>query len=268
MEELRFANLVKDIIVDSGVAEHAIASSAAADRCLLIFFTPRSGSSWLSKIIVNTQRLGTPEEYINPEFIPFITKKMHATSQATLLGMLKRWTKTKNGIFSMEVRAIDVELFGETEFFAAFDPSTVIFFLWRDNIVGQGISLYRAVSTNRFHSDVASVAPPAYDVEKIAEWMRHIVQIENDNLTLLRRRDLPIRFLRYEEIVRDRETTLAILADALRVDLTEKRLVKGREAELHKIADEWNRAAEQRFREERRDFIYEIEAQRLIRQSP
>lgn len=268
MDELRFANLVKGLVVDPRVAAQAIGNSAAADRCLLVFFTPRSGSSWLTKIVSATQSLGTLEEYINPEFIPGLAKHMHATQQAILLAMLKRWTKTKNGVFAMELRAIDVDLFGETEFFAAFDAGTAIFYLWRDNIVAQGISLYRAVTTNRFHSTDAPAAAPDYDPDKISEWMRHIVQIENDNLMLLRRRDLHARFLRYEDIVRDRATTLATLADAIRVDLTEEQLAGSREGELHKIADEWNRSTEQRFREERRDFIWNLEAQRLIRREP
>jgi LPS sulfotransferase NodH len=268
MDEQNFANRVKDLVVDPRIAAQAIANSAAADRCFLVFFTPRSGSSWLTKIVSATKSLGALEEYINPDFIRDVATQMHATYQATLLAMLKRWAKTENGVFSMELRTDDIELFGEAEFFAAFGAGTAIFFLWRDNIVAQGISLYRAVVTNRYHSTDAPAAAPDYDAGQIAEWMRHIVEIENKNLTLLQRRGLPARFLRYEDIVRDRATTLAILADAVRVDLTEEQLAGSREGELHKIADEWNHNTERRFREERRDFIWDLEAQRLIRREP
>jgi LPS sulfotransferase NodH len=268
MGELSFANRVKGLIIDPGVASEAIRNHAAADRCFLVFFTPRSGSSWLTKIVSATKSLGNLEEYINPDFIPEVAKQMHATDQATLLAMLKRWAKTKNGVFSMEVRAVDIELFGVKEFFQAFSHGTVVFFLWRDNIVAQGISLYRAVTTKRYHSTDAPAVPPEYDAERIATWMRHVVEIENANLTLLQRQGLNARFLRYEDIVRHRATTLAMFADAVRIDLTKDQFAAGRELDLHRIADEWNHDAEHRFRKERRDFVWELEGQRLIRQAP
>jgi LPS sulfotransferase NodH len=268
MDQRSFASLAKNLTIDPGVAEQAIRDHAPADRSFLVFFTPRSGSSWLTKIVSATKSLGFLEEYINPDFLPDVARQMHATDQATLLAMLKRWAKTKNGVFSIEVRAVDVDLFGEEEFFEAFSPSTVTFFLWRDNIVAQGISLYRAVTTKRYHSTDAPAASPAYDAEAIAGWMRHIVEIENENLTLLQRRGLHARFLRYEDIVRDRATTLATFSDAVRVDLTPEQFEAGQEQDLHKIADEWNYSAEQQFRQERRDFIWDLEGERLIRQAP
>jgi LPS sulfotransferase NodH len=267
MDQRSFANRVKDLVIDPTVSAQAIANHAAADRCFLVFFTPRSGSSWLTKIVSATKRLGNLEEYINPDFIPDVARQMHATDQTTLLAMLKRWAKTKNGVFSMEVRAVDVQLFGETEFFDSFSPDTVIFYLWRDNIVAQGISLYRAVTTKRYHSTDTPTAPPDYDAEGIAEWIRHIVKIENANLMLLRRRGLHSRFLRYEDIVIDSAATLGILADAVGVELEAEQFAAGREQELHKIADEWNDSAEQRFREERRDFLGDLDGQRLIRRA-
>jgi LPS sulfotransferase NodH len=268
MDQLCFANQVKDLIVDPRFAEEAIANQAPADWCFLVLFTPRSGSSWLTKIVSATKSLGRLEEFINPDFVRNVAQNMHATDPAVLLGMLKRWTKTSNGVFSMEVRAVDVRLFGETEFFAAFSPAPIIFFLWRDNIVAQGISLYRAVTTGRYHSTDTPVASPDYDAEGIARWMRHILWVENDNLMLLREHGLHARFIRYEDIIRDGATTLAMLADSVRVNLTEEQFEAGREQELQKIADEWNRSTEQRFRGERSDFIWDIEGQRLVRQSP
>jgi LPS sulfotransferase NodH len=268
MDEKRFANLVKDIVIDPRVAAQTISNIAAADRCILVLFTPRSGSSWLTKIVSSTKCLGNLEEYINPDFVRGVAKQLHATHQATLLAMLKRLSKSQNGVFSMEARALDIELFGEPEFFAALGPRTEVFYLWRGSIVAQGISLYRAVATKRFHSTEAPVPPPAYDPQQIAEWTGHVLGIENDNLKLLERRGLHARFLRYEDIVQDRAATLRILADAVRVDLTQAQLDASRVSELQKLADEWNSNAEQRFREERPDFIKEIEAQRLIRRDP
>jgi LPS sulfotransferase NodH len=251
--------------VDPRVAASAIANDAAADRCFIVCFTPRSGSSWLTRIVSATKKLGALQEYINPDFVRDVAKEMHSTHQATMLAMLKRWTATPNGVFSMETRATDIELFGEADFFIAFDSQTVFFYLWRDNIVAQGISLYRAVTTNRFHSSDAPVAAPSYEPDLIAEWMRHIVQIENENLVMLQRNGRYPRFLRYEDIIRHSKTTLAIIADAVRVDLTTEQSSVSESDALTKIADEWNGKAEQNFRAERRDFILDLEERRLIR---
>jgi LPS sulfotransferase NodH len=265
MVERNLAELARWPDCDPRIAAQAIADTAAADRCALVLFTPRSGSSWLTGIVSATQQLGFLEEYINPAFIDAVAKGVCATSHATLIPMLQRWAKTANGVFSMEARAGDIELFGETEFFQAVGDNAVVFFLWRDDIVAQGVSLYRAVTTKRYHSTDAPAIAPEYDADQITEWMLHIVAIENENLALLGRRGLHASFLRYEDIVRDRATTLAIFAAALRVDLTEEQHAVSGGQELRKIADEWNHSAIQRFRDERCEFVREIEAQRRIR---
>jgi trehalose 2-sulfotransferase len=269
VSDLSFAERVKGLAVDPRVAAWTIASSTAADRCLVVIFTPRSGSTWLTRIVSATRKLGDLEEYINPEFVRGVAETMHATDQATLLAMLKRWTKSQNGVFSIEARSTDIVLFGEGVFFESFSANTrtEIFFLWRDNIVAQGISLYRAVTTGRFHSADPPTALPAYDAESICEWMAHIVSIENDNLLLLQRYNRHARFLRYEDVVRDRCTTLRIIADAVKVGLTNEELAVSGRDEPKRIADDWNRLTETRFRAEWRDYIWDLEARRLIRRA-
>lgn len=265
MDGLRFANCVRGLEVDRRVVAEAIVRDQPADRCLLVFFTPRSGSSWLTRIVSATQRLGFLEEYLNPAFVRGVAAQMHATDQATLLAMLRRCARTDNLVFSMELRAVDVALFGEADFFAAFDSDPVAFLLWRDNIVAQGISLYRAVATQRYHSTDAATPPPAYDAAQITEWMRHIVEIENANVTLVRERGLHARRLCYEAMVQDRVATLTTIADAVGIALAADQPACGSTHALEKIADAWNRDTEGRFRGECGDFIRALEATRLIR---
>lgn len=242
-----------------------------ADRSYLVFFTARSGSSWLTSVLAETKRLGFPEEYLNPAFVRDVCTATNARTQGSLLDMLKRRRRTPNGVFSMEVRAVDIDLFGEEAFFAAFDPKTIVFNLWRDNIVAQGVSLYRAVSTGHYHStDAAPPVAPAYDAESIKLWTKHILSDENLNLTMLARRGRPARFLRYEDIMRDQATTVRQFADALRVDLPEGAAPPDTSAEPRheKIGDSWNREAETRFRHEEAAFVATVESQRLIRLQP
>lgn len=264
LETQTFAQRVAGLVVDPWVAETAMTRDAPADRCLLVFFTPRSGSSWLTRAVSATRQLGFLEEYINPAFVRDVATQMQATDQRTLLAMLQRWARTDNGVFSMELRAIDAELFGEDALFAGLCADPVAFFLWRDDIVAQGISLFRAVTTRRYHSTDAPTPPPDYDAGQIVEWMRHVVEVENRNLLLLQRRGLGFRCLRYEDMVRDRAGTLARLATALDVTLPPDQLSPAAAHDLEKIADDWNDAAEQRLRREHGDAIRALEAERLI----
>ena len=194
---------------------------------------------------------------------------MNATTQDDLLAMLKRRRKTANGVFGIEVRHIDVELFGIEKFFSAFASANVFFFLWRDNIVAQGLSLYRAVYTGHFHStDSRAAPPPPYDSDGIKRWMTHLLHTENRNLQLLAARSKPARFLRYEDILRDPNTTALQFADALRVDLEPSDSSEIKSSENKKIADFWNREAELKFRSQEAEFVLKTEEERLIRRQP
>jgi LPS sulfotransferase NodH len=265
MNGTSFADLVKDIQVDRTALKRDLATIVPSDREYVIFFTPRSGSSWLTSILSMTNKLGYPEEYINPDFVRDVVKATNAWTPGLLLQMLKRKRKTPNGVFGMEVRANDVLFFGEREFFDEVDPGAVIYFLWRSNIVAQGISLYRAVLTGRFHSSDKEVpAAPAYSADSIRHWIQHIANIENANLEMLERHDLAARLLCYEDIVGDRAGALALFAETLGIGLEVTEHSQRSPDELSKISDAWNLAAEERFRREEQRYVYSVEEQRRI----
>jgi LPS sulfotransferase NodH len=269
MDDMRFPNLVKNIAVDEAALAKELEKTVPADRSYVILFTPRSGSSWLTSILSATRKLGYPEEYINPDFLPGVVKATNAREPAQLIAMLKRRRKTPNGVFGMEVRAIDIHLFGEAEFFDCFDSSTIIYYLWRDNLIAQGISLYRAVTTRRYHStDKTDVPPPEYMPNDIKRWVRHTAIIENDNLKLLQKHGLAARFLRYEDIVRDRTTTISLFCEPMGVSLEMAELQQMSQNDLAKIGDTWNLNTEERFRREEADYVQTIERERLIRREP
>jgi LPS sulfotransferase NodH len=269
MEHMRFENIVRDLAVDDAARLAEAQRLSLAEHCYLIFFSARSGSSWLTSLLSATKRLGFPEEYLNPEFVRSVAGALNARTPATVLDMLRRRKRTPNGIFGMEVRAVDITLFDEVLFFETFGPQTIIFNLWRDNIVSQGISLYRAVSTGHYHStDAGPPTQPPYDADGIKRWITHLLNTENTNLEMLAKWGRPARFLRYEDIMRDPETTLRQFADALRVEVqpAEPRGEAGPQHE--KIGDGWNRDTETRFRHEEAGFVADVEGRRLIRRQP
>ncbi len=269
MQHLKFETITKDLVVDDAARIAECEKLVPAHRHYVIFFTARSGSTWLTSVLSATKQLGVPEEYINPDFILDVCKAVRARTQADMLQVLFRRRKTPNGVFGIEVRHIDVELFGIEQFFSIFGPETVFFNLWRDNMVSQAVSLYRAVYTGRFHStDPRQAPPPPYDGDGIKRWMTHLLNTENKNLKLLASEGRPARFLRYEDILRHEATTVAMIADALRVDIPPAEPGGAAPPKQEKLGDSWNKEAEAEFRSREAQFVAESEAARLIRRQP
>jgi len=259
-----FESLTQGIEIDGGDFALTMRSVVPADRKYVILFTPRSGSTWLTSLLSGVRELGFPEEYLNPAFIPAVAKSLNCVAQGGYFPMLLRKCKTDNGVFGMKVRSTDIRSFGEREFLDGIGGEATYFYLWRDNVVAQGISLYRAVTTGRFHSSEreGTTAPP-YDREQIAYWINHIIEIENGNLRLLQNYRLNASFLCYEEITRSARTAVKVFLDIILGDVTHERCITGEM--LSQMSDDWNSACERSFREEAGDFLAGIENMRLIR---
>ncbi len=267
-DDMRFENILRDIVVNENAFRHELENSSPSTRDYVVFFVARSGSSWLTTLLSGTDLLGNPEEYINPEFVRDVAVSLNSREQGPFLNMLKRRRKSKNGVFGIEVREVDVSLFGEESFFQEFGPGTCFFNLWRENIVAQAISLYRAVASGRFHSNDGNdkASPPSYDAPAIQHWLRHLVATENANLSLLYRRRLSFQSLCYETMVKDRLGTLKLFMERLGVAADPHQFAAPAQGELQKIADIWSEEAEQRFRAENVAYLQDMEASRLIRQ--
>ncbi len=262
---LRFEHLTRDLAVEEWARQQVATKLPAAQRRYVVLFSPRSGSSWLTEVLSSTQRLGFPEEYINPDFIVDVARFVNAKNPLHLLDALVRRRKTPNGVFGMETRAIDVELLGFDAFRDFFVHDTLFFHLWRENLVAQAVSLYRAVKTEHFHSnDEKAAMTPEYDPDRICWWMEHILETENSNVRLLRHLNVPARHLRYEDVIGDRSRAAELFAHALAVPFSAGEFAGHQDQDLIKIADDWNAATEARVRWDRRDLIEGLEQSRLI----
>ena len=265
LEALRFERLVADLEVDDARRVRRMAKTYAARRCYIILFSARSGSSWLGSLLTATELLGKPREYLNPEMVVKTAKQLDARTAEDALQMLLRIKQSPNGVFGMKVRAIDIELFGESLFIDTLGARAVFFHLWRENLVAQGISLYRAVASRRFHSNSVSQVrePPAYDGAEILHWIRHVAASENDNVRLLRRHDIAARPLIYEQITHDRVGVIRLFAQAMAVPYAPGDFMEAGSDELAKVGDDWNDEVEARFRGDYADALTVIEADRL-----
>jgi LPS sulfotransferase NodH len=266
LSALRFASLVADLEVDDQRRAERMARTRPSARCYIVMFSARSGSTWLTSILAATQRLGFPHEYINPSLVRQTAEELDAKTPHDVIAMLRRAKQSRNGVFGLKARAVDIDLFGADIFADAFAPTAIFFHLWRQNLVAQGASLYRAVATRRYHAHSVSTVtePPSYDADQLINWTRHVAATENANARLLHQRGIPARHLTYEGMIADRAVTVGRFAHALGVPLTTEEVAASGK-DVSKIGDSWNIEVEQRVRRDRAAQILEIETGRLVK---
>jgi LPS sulfotransferase NodH len=172
-------------------------------REYVIWFIARSGSSHLTALLESV-RLGVPREWLNPEFLRDQARAFKARAFDEYFGRM-RARFTVDGIFGQEMTFGFYQAFSkEVRLEDYFDLSAPCVMLFREDIVSQGISLWRAVTTKMFHATGqgagARVVDPPYDAEGIGRWIRHLANHERGLQGLFARKGLAPRFLSYEAL--------------------------------------------------------------------
>jgi LPS sulfotransferase NodH len=229
----------------------------------LILFNGRSGSTWLTGLL--TGRLGTPQEYFNPGFVSSVAATLGTRDPELFVRALRGKTGC-NGYFGAEATSEHIAFFGEDRLFGLL-RRPVIFHLWRDNLVGQAVSLFQAVTTGRFHRIAGEEKPeaaahPRYDGPAIASWFRYLAAVENGNFELLARRNLTAVPLVYEFMIANPDLVLAAIGGALRASRGQLGTVPDSPFRRNTDAG-WAAEMEARFRKENAGLVADVLAERL-----
>jgi hypothetical protein len=120
----------------------------------LIAITPRSGSSWLCDAMSKTHRFGRPNEALSAQHIPHIIKRIPGdTPEAYFRNVIRSWS-SRNGVSGLKTSWFQFRNFSE----AMKDRSYLAGFRWvyltRRDLAAQAVSLYKAVETSVFHTNV------------------------------------------------------------------------------------------------------------------
>lgn len=239
----------------------------AAQTRYVIYFTPRSGSSWLTDILGQSGRLSKANEAFNPNFIPNIAQVCNAATLEQYVNVLLRRHNT-GGVYGCEVTLHQLNaVFGDpAEFLRLLDPGPC-FWLLREDIVAQAVSLAKMVATKVTHAPHASEEARrdsdrqfSYSARQIRRWLVHILNAERDSEALFARHGLhPLR-MSYEQITRRSAAEMvALVARHVGVAGLEPGEVQSQHT---KIATERNAEFAQRFRAEEADFLAEVAAER------
>lgn len=159
----------------------SIMQKPEAPKTLAIHFTPRSGSSRLTEILRQTNRLGRANELFNPNFLPEMATKFQAPDLETYIAVARR--RLRHGeVFSFEITAYQLEkVFGSTMVYDAFFEHVPTIWLIREDIVQQAVSLTKMITLNMAHSTEPGFDAAArmdYDAAAIQRWLRHILKAE------------------------------------------------------------------------------------------
>lgn len=173
-------DLFQNVAVDK-VSQTNLLKRPAATTSYVIHFTPRSGSSWLTDIISATKKLSAANEAFNPNFIPKIAQAIGAVDMDSYIHLLLRKFNS-NGVYGVEVTAHQINaVFEGYAGFHNYFGNSPCFWLIREDIVAQAVSLAKMVTTNVAHTDgsddatrLASDVRFEYDAALIKKWLEHI----------------------------------------------------------------------------------------------
>ena len=174
----------------------------------VIYFTPRSGSSRVTEILSQTRRLGMASEAFNPNFIPNIAQTVQAKNLEEYLDFGPRWMSRVDGVFSFEITAHQLgAVFPETQAFFDLFATLPCFWLIREDIVAQAVSLAKMVTTNVAHTSAATQADIAASDQKftysrsvIKRWLNHILVAEENTEAHFRTQGIQPCRLSYEQL--------------------------------------------------------------------
>lgn len=192
-------------------ADISVDASPTSSYC--IASTPRSGSTLISKMLLETESAGNPKEYLNPLLLRAwcrLNKK-----QLYLFDYLKDLQTRRtspNGTFGMKVHWRHLEKLAEKKIppkaiqsiLNSFDKYV---FISRKDKISQAISYYIAHETGIFHSDQEvwlddiDVPTPPFNAEKILKHLSDIVREEAGWSNFFIHSNKPVLKVYYEDIV-------------------------------------------------------------------
>lgn len=231
------------------------------------FFTPRSGSTWLADVMSRTRRLGHVREAFNPRFLPKMAQSMNATTLDEYCAVVGRRWQTQ-GVFGFQITHHQLSaVFGQDAEFLSRYPARHALWLVRRDIVQQAVSLHKMETVRVSHAprlEAAEIAQRdsgfAYDAAEIRRWIRHIRVAERDTETLIAEAGLePLRMTYEHNVTLKPNHLINVIAHHLGLPTLR---MKPLSSPHRKIATDLNRQFAERFRDEERGFVDEIDAER------
>ena len=197
-------NLFPTSINDPDKHARQLARPAATIRYAM-HFTPRSGSSWVGDIATQTKKLSQLGEPFTPPHVSIMAPRLNATGLDSFVDKLTRVRNT-GGVFGFQITLGDIKVtFGGPHAYMKFFQNDPTFWLIREDIVLQAISLLKKAQTRIGHStqlqaDQGRDTAAQYDAKDIMRFVKHIEHYEQGTEAMFKRYKVTPLRLSYERV--------------------------------------------------------------------
>jgi LPS sulfotransferase NodH len=212
--------------------------------------------------------LGRPEEFFNydPNALPVWMEAKKPRGINEYIDQIRRIYQSGNGVFGMEVSFPQLEMLTQlVTIRELFDSLPVWFYLRRQNLLGQAISLYLASISGFWHSyqkspeKMAAMRSVPYDAEGIRKMIEEILRHESRFETFFNNQNIePVR-LYYEGVIADSARTLRLFGNVLRVEFDQNTDSTGLDTQM---STSRNREWQEAFRTSEAEYLSGVDARR------
>lgn len=197
-----------------------IAANTSREHCppppthrYVIFFTARSGSTWLTDVLKSSEGLGRPGEFFNPNRIPRQCERLGIAALESYPSLIQCYRKDRSSnVFGTEITWPQYTfLLPKVDVMSAFPQQETTFFtLRRENLLLQAISTYKASKTGIFgpNTNPENKTPEeidasvTYDEQALKLGVMSIVSQERQTDELLKARGIAPLRLTYERMMK------------------------------------------------------------------
>lgn len=212
---------------------------AIPERGYVICSEHRSGSTLLCEWLSSTGMLGRPKEYFTTTESAIAIER----DPSRLAGVLAQAT-TPNGVYGLKLFSQQFDNTMAARWLERL-PGARFVYLERRDLLGQAISLARAIQTGRYLAREEERAPARYDARAIRRHLRRLAEANARWRLYFARNGVEVLWLAYEDMVRDPEAT--VRAVAAHVGVTGSPVIDPRLIGMEVQRDEFTAAWRTRF---------------------
>ena len=176
--------------LNSVISGQTLKNAAKRSSIYVIFIMPRSGSSWLTELAMNSTGLGIPQEWFNDDWIysdqpalGCLPPRMRGVSDINQY--IDAVVDEGHGFAGIELSIFQTLMIREL-IDQPFDSSWInaYFYLRRYDLASQAVSLYRSATSGRFHSyqftpqEIHKFNSIEYNHEKLMETLYFLIDCE------------------------------------------------------------------------------------------
>jgi trehalose 2-sulfotransferase len=160
--------------------------AAGVERTFFVCSTPRTGSTMLGDLLADTGLVGRADEYFGEAFrqeiVPGLSRRgfddylvqctRHAGGSGTF-GVKLHWDQVEVFLYLLRLRR-GVGGLTDLQVIQAVFPAPRFVWLSREDVLAQGVSWWKAITTGKWTDGQPVTGGPAFDVDRIAGRVRRI----------------------------------------------------------------------------------------------